>query len=212
MIQYIRRIKNILFYFIRLIINLYIPNIRKIMGKKLIFNMGVFQKEKIVSYQRVKVTGKGVVRIGKGCSFGYPLGGYLYKGQIELQPRYQEARIEIGDRVETNNNIFICCKKGISIGDDCLIGHNVEFMDFDGHPIEPSQRRNGDGLVEPILIGKNVWFGNNVMVLRGTQIGDNSIVAAGAVVKGKFGSNVIIGGVPAKVIRTIDEDYEEART
>ena len=58
-------------------------------------------------------------------------------------------------------------------------------------------RRNSDGLVEPITIGKNVWFGNNVMILRGTQIGDHPIVAAGAVVKGKFGSNVIIGGVPS---------------
>lgn len=203
-----RYLKIIIFftlYFVRLIRNLYIPNIRKIVYKRLIFNMKILKHERIYPYQKIKISGKGIVKIGKGCAFGAPLGGYFYKGQIELQPRYQESRIDIGDRVATNNNIFICCKEKISIGDDCLIGHNVEFCDFDGHPIEPSQRRNGDGLVEPIFIGKNVWFGNNVLVLRGTQIGDNSIVAAGAVVKGKFGNNVIIGGIPAKVIKTIEE-------
>jgi len=192
MIRYLKSIIIILMHLFDLFRNLYMPNIRKIMGKRLIFNMKILGNERTASYQRVKITGRGIVKMGKGCSFGVPLGGYFYKGQIELQPRYQESTIEIGDRVATNNNIFICSKKMISIGDDCLIGHNVEFCDFDGHQIAPSLRRNGDGLVEPIIIGKNVWFGNNVMVLRGTQIGDNSIVAAGAVVKGKFGSNVII--------------------
>jgi len=50
---------------------------------------------------------------------------------------------------------------------------------------------------------KNVWFGHNWKVLRGTEIGNNCIVAAGAVVKGKFKDNLILGGVPAKIIKEI---------
>lgn len=159
--RYIKRIIYILLYFISLIKNLYIPNIHKIISKRLIFNMKILRNERTASYQRVKITGKGIVKIGKGCSFGVPLGGYFYKGQIELQPRYQESRIEIGDRVAINNNILICCKKEIFIGDDYLIGHNVEFSDFDGHPIAPSQKRNGDEDVEPIIIGK--MYGLRIM-------------------------------------------------
>ena len=55
-----------------------------------------------------------------------------------------------------------------------------------------------------VVIDENVWIGNNVMILKNSEIGKNSIVAAGAVVSGVFPPNVIIGGVPAKVIKEID--------
>ena len=190
----IRSLKNIF--------NLYMPNLLKIIGNRLIIR----EPGRVRAYQRIKVTGKGTVSIGSKCCFGFPLGGYFDRGLIELQARYFESIIEIGDRVATNNNLLICSKNRIVIGDDCLIGHNVEFMDFDGHNLAPSQRRNGDGIAEEIIIGKNVWFGNNVIILRGTQIGDNSVIAAGSVVKGRFGSNVVLGGVPARVIKSIRED------
>ena len=55
-----------------------------------------------------------------------------------------------------------------------------------------------------VKIADDVWIGNNVTILKGTEIGEHSVVAAGAVVSGKFPSNVVLGGVPAKVIRKID--------
>ena len=202
--------KRYVFYFLVFFRNLFfffLPNFNKIF-RRLIIEDGVLWKTKrdtiLRVNQKLRITGKGKAYIGNSCSFGYSLGGYYHGGSIEFQARYKESEIIIGNNISTNNNIFICCKVRISIGDNCLIGHNVELIDFDGHPIAPSERHNGDGLAEPILIGKNVWIGNNVMILRGTQIGDNTVIAAGSVVKGIFTSNVIIGGVPAKVIKILE--------
>lgn len=55
-----------------------------------------------------------------------------------------------------------------------------------------------------VTLADNVWIGDRVTILKGTSIGENSVVAAGAVVSGEFPANVVIGGVPARVIREID--------
>ncbi|UBB91028.1 hypothetical protein J4771_06535 [Candidatus Kaistella beijingensis] len=75
-------------------------------------------------------------------------------------------------------------------------------MDFEAHGIAPD-RRNQIGDIGKVIIGENVWIGNNVTILKNTEIGNNSIVAAGAVVGGVFPENVIIGGVPAKIIKNL---------
>lgn len=154
--------------------------------------------------QKIFFTGRGFVQIGDKCSFGYKPGGFHYKGSIEIQSRGKDAQINIGRGVSTNNNIFICSCGSIDIGDFTLIGQNVTIMDFEAHGIEPHNRRQL-GEVGQVRIGENVWIGNNVIILKNTSIGKNSIVAAGAVVSGDFPGNVIIGGVPARVIKQIDQ-------
>jgi acetyltransferase-like isoleucine patch superfamily enzyme len=68
-----------------------------------------------------------------------------------------------------------------------------------------TDERNSIGKVDEVFIGKNVWIGSKVIILKGSKIGDNSIIAAGSVVTGKtFPANAIIGGNPAKVIKYID--------
>ena len=155
-----------------------------------------------ICQQKVFATGKGLVEIGKNCAFGFKLGGFNRKGYIELQARYADAIIKIGDRVSTNNNLFICSANRIEIGDETLIGQNVTMMDFEAHGTHPDKRRE-IGNIGEIIIHNNVWIGNNVMILRDTHIGKNTIVAGGAVVKGVFPDNVIIGGVPATIIKNI---------
>lgn len=108
----------------------------------------------------------------------------------------------IGDRVHTNNNVFICAANKITIGDFTRIGQNVTMMDFEAHGIDPLLRSK-IGTVDTIVIGENVWIGNNVTILKNTEIGKNTIVATGAVVSGVFPENVIIGGVPAKIIKNL---------
>ncbi|CAM4364096.1 hypothetical protein [Gillisia limnaea] len=76
-------------------------------------------------------------------------------------------------------------------------------MDFEAHGIDPC-RRNKVGEIGSVIVGKNVWIGNNVTILKNSNIGENSIVATGAVVAGVFPSNVIIGGVPAKIIKKLN--------
>ena len=89
---------------------------------------------------------------------------------------------------------------GITIDDGALIGHNAVLATLNHNP-DPEKRNNL--LPAPIHIGKRVWLGANVTVLPGVTIGDNAIVAAGAVVTKDVQPNTVVGGVPAKLIKQI---------
>ena len=177
------------FYFI-------LPNFSRIIKQKII----------IAEYpqfnQLTLCEGMGRVIIGKTCMFGFKLGGFNRGGSVELQARFKESIIKIGKNVLTNNNIFFCAANYIEIGDDTLIGQNVMIMDFEAHGLQPDNRRN-IGEIGKVIIGRNCWIGNNVSILKNSEIGENTIVATGAVVSGIFPANVIIGGVPAKIIKNL---------
>lgn len=178
------------------LLNFIIPNLKRVFSKRLIYITIPSCQQKTI------ITGEGTVYLGKNCNFGFKYGGFHKNGRIEIQPRFKNAVIKIGNNIGTNNNIFICAAKYIEIGDNTLIGQNVTLMDFEAHGIHPEKRRE-IGEIGSIKIGANVWIGNNVTILKNTIIGDNTIVAAGAVVSGSFPANVIIGGVPAKVIKDL---------
>ena len=89
---------------------------------------------------------------------------------------------------------------GITIEDDVLIGPQVKIV-TENHPVDPMQRKGLD--VKAVHIGKNVWLCAGASVLPVVTIGENSIVAAGAVVTKDVPSNTIVGGVPAKHIKNI---------
>ncbi len=89
---------------------------------------------------------------------------------------------------------------GITIGDDCLIGHNCTICTVN-HSKDPERR--GDMSCAPVRIGNRVWVGANVTILPGVTIGDGAIIAAGAVVTKDVGSNTIVGGVPASIIKAL---------
>lgn len=152
--------------------------------------------------QRTEITGLGKVTIGEKCGFGYRIGGFWRNGCVELQARYRNAEIIIGNKVYTNNNIFICAANLITVGNNTRIGQNVCIMDFEAHGTNPLERSK-IGIIGTVEIGENVWIGNNVTILKNTKIGKNSIVATGAVVNGIFPDNVIIGGIPAKIIKLL---------
>src|ERR1019366_5361517 len=111
--------------------------------------------------------------------FVYKLGGFHRGRSIQFQARYNDSKIKIGNNVSTNNNIMVCAANYIEIGDNTLIGQYVTMMDHDAHGIEPDKRRQV-GVIGIIIIGKNVWLGNNVTILKNSEIGDNSILATGA--------------------------------
>lgn len=154
--------------------------------------------------QKILVRGLGDVFVGKRCSFGFSLGGRNFGGCIEIQPRTINSKIIFGDNIETNNNLYVCASSLIKIGSRTLIGERVTIMDFDAHGINPSKRKEV-GVIGEVIIGENVWIGNNVTILKNSHIGDNTIIAAGAVVSGNFPDNVIIGGIPARIIKKIEE-------
>ena len=107
----------------------------------------------------------------------------------------------IGERVFINMGCKFQDQGGIFIGDDALIGHNATLCTLN-HVQDPMRRASMTA--KPIHIGKRVWLGANVTVLQGVTIGENAIVAAGAVVTKDVPANTIVGGVPAKVIKTIE--------
>lgn len=181
---------------IRKIKAFYLPNIRRLKSNKL-------QLDNSINYnQKIFFSGKGFINIGKGCSFGYKLGGHHYGGSIEVQARYEKSNITIGEDVSTNNNLFVCAANKITIGNNCLIGNQVSIRDHDAHNIDPL-KRNEIGEIGEVFIDNNVWIGNNVIILKNTRIGENAIIAAGAVVNGIVEKNTIVGGVPAKFIKKI---------
>jgi carbonic anhydrase/acetyltransferase-like protein (isoleucine patch superfamily) len=178
------------------LIKFILPNLKKITKKKVTFD------QYPICNQTTRITGEGKVTIGVKCMFGYKLGGNFYRGIIEIQPRYKQSRIVIGDNITTNNNLILCAANLIVIGNDTFIGQGVLIMDHEAHGIDPGKRKQL-GEIGRVIIGKNVWIGNNVTILKNSEIGENTIVAAGAVVSGHFPANVIIGGIPAKIIRNL---------
>ena len=154
-------------------------------------------------YQKLRLTGDGYIYICANSSFGYKIGGRYYGGSCEIQTRSKEAVIRIGNNVAANNNLFIMARKSIVIEDDVLIGESVTIMDHNAHGVDPYRRRTSFGTPREIIIKNNVWIGNNVTILPGVIIGENSIVAAGSVVKGKFPNNIVLGGNPAVIIKNL---------
>jgi acetyltransferase-like isoleucine patch superfamily enzyme len=81
--------------------------------------------------------------------------------------------------------VSITCKESIRIGDRTQIGNNVVMVDHD----HTNHRKWDEYKTEPIVIGNNVWIGANSVILRGSKIGDNSIIGAGCIIKGEIPEN-----------------------
>ena len=90
----------------------------------------------------------------------------------------------------------------VTFGDNVFIGPNCAFYTA-GHPLDAETRNKGLEYAKPIKIGNNVWFGGNVIVLPGVEIGDNSVIGAGSVVTRNIPANVVAVGNPCKLIKNI---------
>ena len=114
--------------------------------------------------------------------------------------------INYGKHTKIGKNVFInfdCTfldLGGITIEDNVLIAPKVNLLS-EGHPLAPENRQS---LVPgPIHIKKNAWIGANATILPGVTIGENAVVAAGAVVSKDVPDNTVVGGIPAKIIKGI---------
>ena len=106
----------------------------------------------------------------------------------------------IGRNVFINHACSFLDMGGITIEDDVLIGPKVNII-TESHPLDPSDRRAL--ITKPVTIKRNAWIGAGATILPGVTIGENAVVAAGAVVSKDVPDNVIVGGIPAKVIKSI---------
>ena len=107
------------------------------------------------------------------------------------------------------SGVTIYARESIRIGKHTSIGGNVKIFDHDFHPIDPQERLehpNSGMKTKPVEIGENVFIGTNAIILKGSTIGNNCVIGAGAVVSGTYEDNCVIVGNPAKVIRKLGVD------
>lgn len=112
--------------------------------------------------------------------------------------------IHIGNNFTGNYNMTILDIREVYIGDHVMIGPNT-LISTVNHPMNATGRRAHLGIAKPVTIGDDVWIGGNVTILPGVSIGNNVVVAAGAVVTKDIPDNCLVGGVPAKKIKELVE-------
>ncbi|MBD0280333.1 MAG: sugar O-acetyltransferase [Flavisolibacter sp.] len=108
--------------------------------------------------------------------------------------------IQIGKNVFINHACSFLDMGGITIEDHVLLGPKVNLI-TENHPLDPTDRRTL--ICKPIVIKRNAWIGAAATILPGVTVGENAVVAAGAVVSKDVPANTIVGGVPAKIMKTI---------
>lgn len=116
--------------------------------------------------------------------------------------------IHVGDEFLANYNVTILDISPVTMGDNVWIAPGTLITTIN-HPLSPLGRRQHLGISSPITIGNDVWIGGNCTILPGVTIGNNVVVAAGAVVTGDVPDNCVVGGIPAVKLRDIEDDTEE---
>lgn len=151
-------------------------------------------------------TGKRGLQVGKRTSIlVYENGKIQFQGKASIGQGTgicaKNGTICFGDNFSCNVNCFIYSQKGISFGDDVLLGWNINIRDNDGHPMhnDAGELVNPDKLIE---MGDHVWVASYVDIMKGVKLASGTIVGTRSLVtKSNELPNVVIGGVPAKVIK-----------
>lgn len=124
---------------------------------------------------------------------------------IFIEPNFRcdyGANIHVGANFYANFDCVILDVAEVRIGDNCMIAPQVGIYTAT-HPIDPVLRNAGRELGKPISIGHNCWIGGHAVINPGVTLGDNVVVASGAVVTKSFGSDVVLAGNPARILREI---------
>ena len=157
-----------------------------------------------IALQPILFVGPGEVALGEGVQFGWKNSPFFYSGYCHVEVSNAASRIEVGDRTEFNNNLFLKSEgEGIRIGEDCLFGAEVQIFDSDFHELTPGRRVGGTPKTAAVEIGDGIFAGMGVKILKGVTIGNDSVIGAGSVVTSSIPAGVIAAGNPARVIREL---------
>ena len=151
--------------------------------------------------ERVKLAGNVALISRKEAPVVIGAGTNIYRNAEILGP------VIIGARCLINRDSYI--RPNTTIEDDVYIGPFVRII-TDGHEIGPETRRAGTNKVLPVRIGAGAWIGASSTILGGVNIGRGAIVAAGSLVNKNVADNTLVGGVPARIIRTLVDDIDPA--
>ena len=145
--------------------------------------------------------------------FAISIANTSYKNKL----RYlRKQGVSIGDKTRLNCSVTAFGTEPylVTLGEDCLIADSVKFITHDGgvKVLSDLGYFNGErmDIIAPIKIGNNVYIGSGAYVMPGVTIGDNCVIGASAVVTRDIPANTVAVGIPARVIRTIDEYYQSA--
>ena len=111
--------------------------------------------------------------------------------------------ISVGNNFYANFDVTILDVAPVTIGDNCMMAPKSGIYTAT-HDIYPDKRNGGTEFARPVTIGDNCWIGAHAVINPGVSLGDNVVVASGAVVTKSFGNNVVIGGNPAKIIKVLE--------
>src|SRR2546423_548550 len=164
----------------------------------------------------VRLFGSPIVRRWRGSSISIGPGSELRSSRrsnvlglshpVVLTTMTRNARIEVGERCGLSGTT-LCAAASISIGPDCLFGADVLVTDNDHHAVA-AELRTANSMravgVLPIIIGARVFVGARAIILKGSSIGDDAVVGAGAVVVGDVPAKAIVAGNPARVVNAVD--------
>jgi acetyltransferase-like isoleucine patch superfamily enzyme len=132
------------------------------------------------------------------------LTGHELDASVRVLPPFHTdggRNLRFGRNVFVNHGCTAMDFGGIDIGDDVMIGPNVQLLSS-GHPLDPAIRRS-QITTAPIRIGRGAWIAAGATVLQGVTVGDDAVVAAGAVVSKDVPPRTLVAGVPAQVIRAL---------
>mgnify|MGYP005849693721 CR=1 FL=1 len=118
------------------------------------------------------------------------------------------CHLQVGKNFYANHGCTILDCAMITVGDNCMLAPHV-LISSATHPLNAKRRISGDEYTRPIVIKDNVWIGASATINPGVTIGNNVVVGAGAVVTKDVPDDVVVAGVPAKIIRKIDQNSDE---
>ncbi len=179
-------------------------NVYRILFYRILSSNHLFGRDgTLIRRQPVLLVGKGKIIVHGRVSIGFFPSPHFYSSYCHLEARNEASEIRIGHETHINNNfVAIAEHTSISIGSHCLFGTGVEIIDSDFHGLHPDQRHlSSKEWAKPVTIGDHVFIGSNVRILKGSTIGDRSVIANSSVVTGQVPPNAIAGGNPCRVIR-----------
>jgi acetyltransferase-like isoleucine patch superfamily enzyme len=178
--------------------------------------------KKILAHQKTIIKGLRNITTNGLLNIGIDYKGFMHsrdrtyiniKGKLNVMGRFTIGRgcrfdIQEGATVELGNNSYInpfskvIISSGLKIGNDCSISWDCQLLDNDFHNIAYDGKISKTDTSATIIIGNNVWIGSGVSIYRGTIIANGCCIAANSSVRGEFlEENVLIAGIPAKVIK-----------
>ncbi|WFB37310.1 acyltransferase [Kiritimatiellota bacterium B12222] len=175
-------------------------------GKGVVFgrNVTLRHTHKIRLGDKVIIDDNAVIDAKGVDNHGITFGDGVYIGRNTIV-YCKGGDMHLADRVNLSSNCVLFSSNSLTIGSGCMIGAYTYILsggEYDHHSPIPYADQNGMETKGPCVIGPNCWFGARITVLDGVEIGKDCVLAAGAVVTQNFPENSVIGGVPAKRIKT----------